>query len=59
MVIRLNDLILRIKDAKIDLKSRFNNFGNQVARSKIDNDESKNHGAQISGHPLENPGCKN
>ena len=60
MVLRPQDLPLRHQDAKIDLKIPIKYFQNiQVALSQIDNEESKNHGAETSGPTLETPFCKN
>ena len=59
IVLRPQDLPLRHKDAKIDLKIPilFSEF--QIVLSQIDHRESKNHGAETSGPTLETPGCKN
>ena len=60
MVMRPQDLPLRHLDAKIDSKILILYFGNiKLTLSQIDNEESKNHGAETSGPTLETPRCKN
>ena len=59
MVLRLQNIHLRLQDAKIDKNPDLIISENQVAQRHIDNEESKNNGSQTSESTLDVPECKN